>query len=244
MFESCSHIEVFTGGIVISFGLIGRMLPIGPSRRRLLKQSTQSRVAYTASNDLHGPRRYHLGLVEAVDRFGQRVVVAVADAADRRMDPGFGQAIGAFDRQVLDAAVAVMHEARFPGGLPGMYRLFQSIQNEAGMGRAVHPPSDDPACEGIDHEGYIDQPGRGRDIGDVRHRFASRALALGESLSMIGELLGHNKIDTTARYAQLARDSTKASSARVADSIVNDILNGKRDETAARFLAVTYTPGQ
>ena len=62
-------------------------------------------------------------------------------------------------------------------------------------------------------------------IHDLRHSFASRALALGESLSMIGKLLGHNKIDTTARYAHLARDSIKASSARVADSIGADILN-------------------
>ena len=60
---------------------------------------------------------------------------------------------------------------------------------------------------------------------DLRHSFASRALALGESLSMIGKLLGHNKIETTSRYAHLARDSIKASSARVADSIGADILN-------------------
>ena len=58
-----------------------------------------------------------IGLVEAVDRFGRRVVVAVADAADRRIDPGFGQAPGVFDRQALDAAIAVMLEARSPGGL-------------------------------------------------------------------------------------------------------------------------------
>ena len=60
---------------------------------------------------------------------------------------------------------------------------------------------------------------------DLRHSFASRALALGESLPMIGNLLGHNKIDTTARYAHLARDSIKASSARVADSIGAHILD-------------------
>ena len=60
---------------------------------------------------------------------------------------------------------------------------------------------------------------------DIRHSFASRALALGESLSMIGKLLGHSKIDTTSRYAHLARDSIKASSARVADSIGTDILD-------------------
>ena len=62
-------------------------------------------------------------------------------------------------------------------------------------------------------------------IHDIRHSFASRALALGESLTMIGKLLGHNKIETTSRYAHLARDSIKVSSARVADSIGADILD-------------------
>ena len=69
-------------------------------------------------------------------------------------------------------------------------------------------------------------------IHDLRHSFASRALALGESLSMIGKLLGHNKIDTTSRYAHLARDSIKASSVRVADSIGADILDRKLREAA------------
>ena len=59
---------------------------------------------------------------------------------------------------------------------------------------------------------------------DLRHSFASRALALGESLPMIGKLLGHSNIQTTARYAHLARDSVKVSAARVAASIGADIL--------------------
>ena len=54
---------------------------------------------------------------------------------------------------------------------------------------------------------------------DLRHSYASRALALGESLSLIGRLLGHTSMDTTARYAHLARDTEKASAARVAASI-------------------------
>ena len=37
-------------------------------------------------------------------------------------------------------------------------------------------------------------------IHDLRHTFASRALALGESLPMIGKLLGHSQIRTTERY--------------------------------------------
>ena len=47
-------------------------------------------------------------------------------------------------------------------------------------------------------------------IHDLRHSYASRALSLGESLPMIGKLLGHGKVQTTARYAHLVRDSVKA----------------------------------
>ena len=61
-------------------------------------------------------------------------------------------------------------------------------------------------------------------IHDLRHSFASRALALGESLPMIGKLLGHSQIETTARYAHLARDSIHDSAARIADSLAADIL--------------------
>ena len=56
-------------------------------------------------------------------------------------------------------------------------------------------------------------------IHDLRRSFASRALALGESLPMIGKLLGHTQVQTTARYAHLANESVKASGSRVGDSI-------------------------
>ena len=44
-----------------------------------------------------------LGLVKAIDRLGQGVVIAVADAADRRFDASFGKPFGVFDRDVLAA---------------------------------------------------------------------------------------------------------------------------------------------
>ena len=56
-------------------------------------------------------------------------------------------------------------------------------------------------------------------IHDVRHSYASRALALGESLSVIGRLLGHAKVGTTARYAHLVRNAEKEAAGRVGDSI-------------------------
>ena len=57
---------------------------------------------------------------------------------------------------------------------------------------------------------------RGRQ--DLRHSFASRALALGESLPMIGKLLGNTQVQTTARYAHIARNSVKVAAVRIADS--------------------------
>ncbi len=68
---------------------------------------------------------------------------------------------------------------------------------------------------------------------DLRHSFASRALALGESLPMIGKLLGHTQVQTTARYAHLANESVKASGARVSDSIGGDILATANSPTRA-----------
>ena len=51
---------------------------------------------------------------------------------------------------------------------------------------------------------------------------------------MIGKLLGHTKVTTTARYAHLARDTEKASAVKVGDSIGADILgNGGREDRAA-----------
>ena len=61
-------------------------------------------------------------------------------------------------------------------------------------------------------------------IHDLRHSFASRALALGESLPMIGKLLGHSQMETTSRYAHLTRDSVHRCAARIADSLATDIL--------------------
>ena len=57
-------------------------------------------------------------------------------------------------------------------------------------------------------------------IHDLRHSYASRALALGESLTMVGRLLGHTQVPTTARYAHLARDSIQTAAARITAALV------------------------
>jgi integrase len=51
-------------------------------------------------------------------------------------------------------------------------------------------------------------------IHDLRHSFASGGLALGEGLPMIGKLLGHTQVQTTARYAHLAADPIRQARSR------------------------------
>ena len=53
--------------------------------------------------------------------------------------------------------------------------------------------------------------------------FASRALALGESLPMIGDLLGHRKVNTTTQYVHHPRGSVTGAADRVSDSVVFDL---------------------
>lgn len=54
---------------------------------------------------------------------------------------------------------------------------------------------------------------------DLRHSFASVGAASGDSLLMIGKLLGHRDSSTTARYAHLADDPLKATADRISDKI-------------------------
>src|SRR5208337_761089 len=110
-----------------------------------------------------GPRRWdHFGLVESDDRFSQRVIVRVADAAHRRLDAGFGQSLGVANRQMLATPVAVMHDPLDSGTRP--QRLLQRVQDQFGMHRARHPPADDAPGEYIDHERDVNEAGPRRDI--------------------------------------------------------------------------------
>jgi len=56
---------------------------------------------------------------------------------------------------------------------------------------------------------------------DLRHSFASFAAGSGESLPMIGKLLGHTEAQTTARYAHLAPDLVTGTADRVARVIAS-----------------------
>jgi hypothetical protein len=64
----------------------------------------------------------------------------------------------------LHAAITVVNEATLPDGTTIVKRLLQGIEDEASIGRAGHPPADDPPGVAIDHEGNVDKALPRRDI--------------------------------------------------------------------------------
>lgn len=80
--------------------------------------------------------------------------------------------------------------------------------------------------DGLDHIWQTTRAKAGLEdvrLHDLRHSYASRALALGEGLPIIGRLLGHSDIETTSLYAHLPDDLLHEAAERIADSIANDI---------------------
>ena len=62
-------------------------------------------------------------------------------------------------------------------------------------------------------------------IHDLRHTFASKVVMGGESLPMVGRILGHTQAQTTVRYAHLADDPLRKASERIASSL-KEAMNG------------------
>lgn len=54
-------------------------------------------------------------------------------------------------------------------GTPLMEGLLESIEDEPGMRCPAHPPTDNPAREGVDDEGHIDEALPGGHIGEIRN---------------------------------------------------------------------------
>lgn len=64
---------------------------------------------------------------------------------------------------------------------------------------------------------------------DLRHSFASIAVAGGMSLPMIGALLGHRDVKTTARYAHLSDDPLRDAAAQIGSKI-SAAMTGEKPE--------------
>ena len=100
-----------------------------------------------------------------------------------------------------------------PGHYTGLQKAWENIRDRAGLpGLRLH---------------------------DLRHSFASFAVADGATLFMVGKVLGHKQTRTTEIYAHLAADPVRA----VADRAANRITNAMRGNKAAGA-AVVALPGR
>jgi hypothetical protein len=121
-----------------------------------------------------------LDLVEAIDRLGRSIVIAVANTPDRWLDPGFGKAFAVLYGDVMRTTVAVVDKTAATRWSAIVQRLFQGIEDEAAMRRPTDPPANDVAGVNVNHERDINEATRGRDIGEVREGrrcpFLGRAL--------------------------------------------------------------------
>ena len=64
-------------------------------------------------------------------------------------------------------------------------------------------------------------------IHDLRHAFASYAVNSGQSLLVIGKMLGHAQAATTARYAHVVENPVAAAAESTARAIQKDLTGGK-----------------
>ena len=69
-------------------------------------------------------------------------------------------------------------------------------------------------------------------IHDLRHTFASAAVAAGQGLPIIGRLLAHTQVATTARYAHLAADPVKVAADQVSLAIAKSIFSDENEKAA------------
>ncbi len=73
---------------------------------------------------------------------------------------------------------------------------------------------------------------------DLRHGYASAGVGMGESLSLVGQLLGHTQTQTTARYAHLAMSPLLSSTDRIGERIVESLGISRAQETHSAPLTV------
>src|SRR5262249_30489478 len=99
----------------------------------------------------------------------------------------------------------VFPAARGKGHFQGMPKIWRNVATAAGLkvGKAAGP--------------------LGVRVHDLRHGFASVAVADGSSLYLVGKILGHTQAATTQRYAHLQLDPLRAVADRTARKIAGDL---------------------
>ena len=110
-----------------------------------------------------------LGLEGVDEALGERVVVGVADRADRAQDVMVVEDLLKGEAGVLRAGIGVVDEVDVGAGLATRERHPQGIEDEIGAHVRRELPADDPSAEHVDDEAEEHHPLVAAHVGEVRH---------------------------------------------------------------------------
>lgn len=106
-------------------------------------------------------------------------------------------------------------------------RELLATRKKTAKGRFVFPASNsDGPLKALDYAWASIRRAAGLEnirVHDLRHHFASVGISNGIDLRLIGQLLGHNDIDSTIGYAHLATDSLTRSASKVSRRIESSL---------------------
>ena len=106
-----------------------------------------------------------LGLDKANHRSRQSLVAGAADAADRGLKAGFGQALGAARADASGSPVGMMRERAAGEGLALAKGLARSTGSTIRPCRTRHAPADGASSKDVDPEGDRHEAAPSRDRG-------------------------------------------------------------------------------
>ena len=105
-------------------------------------------------------------------------------------------------------------------------------------GRFVFPaPKSDGPMKVLDYAWALIRRAAGLEnirVHDLRHHFASVGVSNGIDLRLIGQLLGHNDIDSTIGYAHLATDALTRSASKVSRRIERSLRDAGPERSARK----------
>ena len=96
-----------------------------------------------------------LSLVQAVNRFGESVVIAVTPTSDRRLDARFGQPLAVPDRHILLATIGMLDQRFVALRLPVIQGLLQCIKHKVCSHGTALPTTHYRASVDVNHKGYV-----------------------------------------------------------------------------------------
>jgi len=117
------------------------------------------------------------------EAFTHGIVKTITDRAHGRADAGFAAAATKGQGSVLASMIGMVDDIL---GMALLDSHLQSLQDQLRAQVSCHGPANDPAAPGVEHDGQIEKPSPGWDIGDIRHPEFIRAAGCKVALDQIG----------------------------------------------------------